>query len=252
MGSLGRHFCRHHGNALAKASVLFFMTTSLLSFAKQQTPPPIMTWAAGNDGCGFSRGDDGKYRYSLKSGDLEIILAVDSREVQEIRRRPIPVLGVFATFRYRGKESVNVRLDKFTLQFLSHSKIVESALAPGVVAARLQKDSDALTDQTEHAVRKHPEKKQALEAALRTQLDELAKMTEFVNAHTLGSDGPALTPAEPESRGWIFFDTTNRWIGSWKKREEFLLRIGVKDRIFEFPFALPPAVGDHILRRRPQ
>ena len=247
-----RLLCPHLGNALAIGSMLFFITTAPLSSAKEPTLPPTMTWAADKEGCSFTRGDDGRYRYSLKSGDLEIILAVDSREVQEIRRRPIPVLGVFATFRYRGKESVNVRLDKFTLQFLSHAKVVESALPPNVVAARLQKDSDALTDQTEREVRKHPEKKQALEAALRTQLDEMAKMTEFVNAHTLRSDGPALTPAEPESRGWIFFNTTNRWIGSWKKREEFLLRLGVKDRIFAFPFTLPPTEGDHILRRRPE
>jgi len=176
-----------------------------VTFAKDKTPPPAVTWAADKPGCTFTRGDDGKYRYALKSDDLEIILAVDSREVQEIRRRPVPVLGIYATFRYRGKESVNVRLDKFTLQFLSHAKVIESALAPGALAARLQKDSDAFTDLTEHEVRKHPEKKLELENKLRTQLDELAKMTEFVNAHTLRSDAPALTPAEPESSGWIFF-----------------------------------------------
>lgn len=243
--------CRCWGNAVGTVLLLFLLTNARLFFAEDKTPLPAMTWAADRDGCSFTRGDDGKYRYALKSGDLEIILAVDSREVQEIRRRPIPVLGVFTTFRYRGKESINIRLDKFTLQFLSHSKIVQSALAPGALAARLQNDSDRLTDQTEHEVRKHPEKKQELEARLRTHLDEMAKMTEFVNAHTVRSDGPALTPAAPEIGGWIFFDTTNRWIGSWKKQEDFLLRVAVKDRIFAFPFTLPPTAGDQILRRRP-
>ncbi len=218
--------------------------------AKDKTPVPTVTWAMDKPGSSFSRGEDGKYRYILQADNLEITLAVDSREVQEIRRRPVPVLGVFATFRYRGQESVGLRLDKLTVEFLLHSKVVQNALEPGALAARLQRDSEELTDQTEHEVRKHPEKKEELEAALRTHLQEFASMTEFVNAHALRSG--TLTAAQPELSGWIFFDTTNRWIGAWKKREEFLLHIPVKNRVFEFPFTLPPTDGDLILRRRPE
>jgi hypothetical protein len=79
-------------------------------------------------------------------------------------------------------------------------------------------------------------------------LQELTQLSEFVNSHSLRP--VMLTPAEPESSGWIFFDTTNKWIGSWKKQEQFLLRVPFKDRIFAFPFKLPPSEGDQILRRR--
>jgi hypothetical protein len=221
-----------------------------LTPAKDKVSLPTTVWAADKPGCRFTRGDDGKYRYDLKAGDLEIIIAVDSREVQEIRRRPVPVLGVFATINYSGKQSVDVNPQKLTLEFLLHSKIVQNALDTGGLTARLQRDIDELTDQTEHEVRKHPEKKDELEAALRIHLQELTQMSEFLNAHSLRSD--MLTPAEPESSGWVFFDTTNKWIGSWKKQEQFLLRIPFKDRIFAFPFKLPPTDGDLILRRRPE
>jgi hypothetical protein len=221
-----------------------------LTPAKNKASLPTTVWAADKPGCSFTRGDDGKYRYDLKAGDLEIIIAVDSREVPEIRRRPVPVLGVFATIKYSGKQSVEVNPQKLTLEFLLHSKIVQNALDTGGLTARLQRDIDELTDQTEHEVRKHPEKKDELEAALRIHLQELTQMSEFLNAHSLRSD--MLTPAEPESSGWVFFDTTNKWIGSWKKQEQFLLRIPFKDRIFAFPFTLPPTDGDLILRRRPE
>ncbi|MGA9040436.1 MAG: hypothetical protein WB421_07865 [Terriglobales bacterium] len=242
------HFVRNAAHALC-AVVLVVASASPVS-AKDKTSLPTLVWAADKPGCSFSRGEDGKYRYDLKADNLEITLAVDSREVQEIRRRPVPVLGVFATFHYQGQKSMDINPDKLTLEFLLHSKVVQNALQLGGLAARLQKDIDEITDQTEHEVRKHPEKKEELEAALRVHLQELSAMTEFVNAHSLRPG--TLTPAEPEMSGWIFFDTTNKWIGSWKKREEFLLRVPFKDRVFEFPFSLPPTEGDLILRRRPE
>jgi hypothetical protein len=230
--------------------VIFLVLCPPLTPAKDKASLPTSTWALDTPGCSFTRGDDGKYRYDLKAGDLEITIAVDSREVQEIRRRPVPVLGVFATLHYSGKQSIDVNPAKLTLEFLLHSKIVENGLETGGLSARLQRDIDELTDQTEHEVRRHPEKKDELEAALRIHLQELTQMSEFVNGHSLRPG--MLTPAEPESSGWVFFDTTNKWIGSWKKQEEFVLRVPFKDRIFAFPFKLPPTDGDLILRRRPE
>jgi hypothetical protein len=227
---------------------IFLLLCAPLISAKDKTPLPTMTWAADKPGCSFTRGEDGKYRYDLKANDLEITIAVDSREVQEIRRRPAPVLGVFATFHYQGQQSINIYPEKLSLEFVLHSKIVQNALETGGLTGRLQKDIDELTDQTEHEVRKHPEKKEELEATLRGHLQELTQMSEFVNSHSL--QPVMLTPAKPESSGWIFFDTTNKWIGSWKKQEQFLLRVPFKDRIFAFPFKLPPSEGDQILRRR--
>jgi hypothetical protein len=242
--------CHPTGTARGAISLVLLLASIPLLSAKDKTSLPILIWAADKPGCSFTRGDDGKYRYDVRADDLEITIAVDSREVQEIRRRPVPVLGVFATFHYQGKQTTNIDPDKLTLEFVLHSRIVQNALATGGLAARLQKDIGELTDQTEHEVRKHPEKKDELQARLRIHLQELTAMTEFVNSHSLRS--VMLTPAEPESSGWVFFDTTNRWIGSWKKQEEFLLRIPFKDRVFAFPFKLPPEGGDQILRRRPQ
>ena len=231
-------------------AIFLVLCTPLLVAAKDKTPLPTVIWAADKPGCSFTRGEDGKYRYGLKADDMEITIAVDSREVQEIRRRPVPVLGVHATFHYAGKQSIDINPAKLTLEFLLHSKIVESALVTGVLTNRLQKDISEFTDQTEHAIRKHPEKKDELEAALRTHLRELTQMTEFVNAHSMRQQ--LLTPEEPENSGWIFFDTTNKWIGSWKPQEEFMLRVPFKDRVFAFPFKVPPTEGDQILRRRPE
>jgi hypothetical protein len=242
--------CHPTDTARGAISLVLFLALIPLLSAKDKTSLPTLIWAADKPGCSFTRGDDGKYRYDLRADDLEITIAVDSREVQEIRRRPVPVLGVFATFHYQGKQATSINPDKLTLEFVLHSRIVQNALASGGLAARLQKDIEELTDQTEHEVRKHPEKKDELQATLRIHLQELTAMTEFVNAHSLRS--VMLTPAEPETSGWIFFDTTNKWIGSWKKQEEFLLRIPFKDRVFAFPFKLPPEAGDQILRRRRQ
>jgi hypothetical protein len=243
-----RMLCHPVRKAIGAISLLIVITSASLVWAKDKASLPTIVWAADKPGCSFSRGDDGKYRYSLKTDDLEITIAVDSREVQVVKRRPVPVLGVVAIFHYRGQQSLSVGPDKMTLQFLQHSKIVQDALQPGGLAARLQRDSSELTDQTEHAVRKHPEKKEELDATLRTHLQEMSAMTEFVNSQTLHS--ALLTPAERDRTGWVFFDTSNKWVGSFKKQEEFLLRVPFKDRVFEFPFSLPPADGDLILRRR--
>jgi hypothetical protein len=48
----------------------------------------------------------------------------------------------------------------------------------------------------------------------------------------------------------VYFSASSKWIGGWKKQEEFILRIPVANRIIEFPFALPPSEGDLLLRRR--
>ena len=73
-------------------------------------------------------------------------------------------------------------------------------------------------------------------------------MTRFLSTHSLRE--ATLNPGDPEVGGWIFFETKSKWIGDWKKQETFLLRFRFKNRVFEFPFTLPPSEGDLILRRR--
>ena len=36
----------------------------------------------------------------------------------------------------------------------------------------------------------------------------------------------------------------------WKSREDFILRLWMKDKVYEFPFSMPPTEGDVILRKR--
>jgi hypothetical protein len=79
---------------------------------------------------------------------------------------------------------------------------------------------------------------------------ELVEMQEFLRTRSLRP--VRLDRETPETNGWVFFSAKSKWIGEWKKREDFVLRIPVENRVFEFPFSLPPAEGDLILRRRPE
>jgi hypothetical protein len=60
-----------------------------------------------------------------------------------------------------------------------------------------------------------------------------------------------LEPANPEVRGWVFFNTKSKWLGGWKAQEEFILRVPLAGKIFEFPFKLPPEKGELLLQKRP-
>src|SRR5208283_2765418 len=59
-----------------------------------------------------------------------------------------------------------------------------------------------------------------------------------------------LDRGNPEAVGWVFFNTDNKWLGGWKAQEEFVLRVPLEGKVFEFPFRLPPedvAQRDHSL-----
>src|ERR1700683_1039525 len=90
---------------------------------KRSPQPLAVRWAEEQPGCTFSRGDDGKYRYGLWSGDAGITLAVDAREVQVIQHRNWPIFGVLLTIRYRGVESLDASPNGITLQFMKHFKV---------------------------------------------------------------------------------------------------------------------------------
>ena len=109
---------------------------------------------------------------------------------------------------------------------------------------------EALGEETERTIRKHPEKKNETKATLQARAKNLAEMIEFLSTRSLRPI--KLVPEKPETSGWVFFSTKSKWIGDWKKQEEFVLRIPVGNRVVEFPFALPPSRGDLILRRRPE
>jgi hypothetical protein len=215
---------------------------------EKQTLPPILRWDEEQPGCTFSAGDDGKYRYGLWSEDVGITLAVDARELQVIRHRQWPILGVFLTIHYRGASSLDTTPDGITMQFTKHFKVVQASLDPDTYSQKIQADADALDDQTRREAKKDPEKKQISETRLQEYQKSANEMIEFLT--TKGLHPAHLDRANPEVSGWVFFDTKSKWLGSWKTQEEFILRVPLDGKIFEFPFKLPPKKGELLLQKR--
>lgn len=216
---------------------------------KDKAPrPPTVRWSEQQPGCTFSRGDDGKYRYGLWSGDVGIVLAVDAREAQAVPHRHWPIFAVFLTIRYRGAGSLDTSADGIALQFMKHFKVVQPALDPDGYTQKIQSDADAEDDETRRDAGKHPERKQALETRLQDYQKSADEMIEFFSTKSLR---PAhLDKANPEVSGWVFFDTKSKWLGGWKTQEEFVLRVPLAGKIFEFPFKLPPEKGELLLQKR--
>ncbi|HZR55554.1 MAG TPA: hypothetical protein VFA74_01675 [Terriglobales bacterium] len=205
-------------------------------------------WDANNPGCTFNRGEDGKYRYGISQNDIKVMIAVDAQEIAKVRRRVLPLFGVLLTVDYLGKNSLDVQTKDINLEFVKHAQVVHYLVDPDRLTEHLQDNSDALDNQTRHTVRHEPGKKQEQEAMLQAHLKDIADMMEFLGTQALR--GTTLDPGKPEASGWIFFSTKDKFIGGWKTPEEFVLRVPVGDRLFEFPFKLPPQPGDLILRRR--
>jgi hypothetical protein len=215
---------------------------------KHTPPPPVVRWDEDRPGCTFSVGDDGKYRYGLWSGDAGVTLAVDARELQVISHRTWPILGLFLTIRYRGAASLDTTTDEITLRFMKHYKIVQTSLDPDEYTQQIQADADAFDDETRREAKNHPEKKEVYEARLQEYQKSANEMIEFLG--TKGLRPAHLDRANPEVSGWVFFDTKSKWLGSWKTQEEFIFRLRLDGKVFEFPFKLPPKKGELLLQKR--
>jgi hypothetical protein len=215
---------------------------------KEKPKPPTVQWNEESPGCTFSHTADGKYHYGLWSGDAGVTLSVDSQEVEKIRRRHEPFFGVLLTVRYRGQRGLDLDGGSATLEFVKHFKVVQPALDPEAFSEKVQIDADELDHQTAREVEKHPEEKDKKEAYVRAFQKDATELLEFVSKNSLRS--VHLNPANSEASGWVLFSASSKWIGSWKKQEEFVLRVPVEGKIFEFPFKLPPKEGELLLRKR--
>lgn len=215
---------------------------------KGKSALPTLSWDENRPGSTFAAGVDGKYRYGLWSGDVGVVLAVDAREVQIVAHRIEPILGVLLTVRYRGDRSLEVAPEKISLQFMKHFKVVEIALDPGDYTQKIQADADLIDDNFKHRIAQNPEKKQALETRLQNYQKSVSELIEFVGQKSLQ---PAhLDRGNPEANGWVFFNTDTKWIGRLKAQEEFVLRVPLDGKIFQFPFKVPPKTGELLLRKR--
>jgi hypothetical protein len=83
---------------------------------------------------------------------------------------------------------------------------------------------------------------------VRAFLKDSAELQEFVGKNSLRPT--RLGPGNSEASGWVLFSTNSKWIGGWKKQEEMILRVPIDEKIFEFPFKLPPKPGEELLRKR--
>jgi hypothetical protein len=242
----------NHGlSKLSKAIGLLLLSLACLAAARasaKEKPGSAVRWMEGSPGCTFSRDDDGKYRYGLWTDDLGVTFAIDSQELQKSTKRLDPFLAILVSFHYRGTASIDVRAHAIKLEFISHHHVQHRAVDPESFSTEYKDLVDSAAEQVQREIKKHPQKKEEQEEALRAATVELAQMQEFLMAHSLHP--VKLDSGNREASGWIFFKARDQWIGKWKVQEEFLLLIPVGNRIFEFPFKLPPREGDLILRKR--
>ena len=223
----------------------------MLSHAEKQKPLPAVRWTAGAPGCAFERGDDGRYRWTMTGKDLTVTLLVDSQELTKSRRRFYHLLGAYVSATYTGQDKFEFPAD-VRIDFVRHHDVLEAYMDPTELSNRLQNDIDTLVFETERQIKKNPKITDEKTAYLREYEKEAAEFIEFLSTQSLDPAGATLTPGNPEAHGWVFFATSSKWIGPWKAREDFILGVWMKDKVWQFPFSLPPAEGDLILRKPPE
>lgn len=229
-------------------ALLFAFGPEHVAADKKDTAPATLRWSEIQPGCTFSRDKDGKYRYALWTDDFGIILAVDSQELQVLPKRVEPFVALHLTVRYRGNNSLIVDPRRATLEFVKHFKLVQPALNPEEFARQTQDDADAVEHETQREIKKHPDRREAREKYVEAFQKETEEFLEFLSARTLPY--VQLDKDHAEITGWVLFSAKNKWLGTWERPEEFVLRMPLAGRIVEMPFSLPPQQGDLILRQR--
>ncbi len=233
---------------LVQSLILSLLLTS--SFAKnKKTTVPTLRWQEGAPGCSLDTAErDHLDRYSIASDTLRISLAVDPRELTLSQRRADHVVGLLITIRNNGAAPLVVKPNDATLEFVKHSQWRFPSWDTDILANHIQDKTDSLMHQTDKDLEKRPEKVEQNEERLREHQKLVSEMVDFLS--TQGLREMALDSTTPEVTGWIFFPSRGKWVGEWKKREEFVFRIPIGSWIVEFPFLLPPAARP-ILKERP-
>jgi hypothetical protein len=233
---------------LGLASISLWSAFVPPTLGKKKSDLRVVRWDEGSPGCTFSRTVDGRYNYGLWSDDLGMDLAVDSQELEKVRRRHELFFSILLTVHYRGAGTLDVKPGDISLEFVKHFKLVQTSLNPEDFSQKVQNDADEFDHQIARDVERHPEQKEAKQAYMQTFQKDSAELLEFLSRNTLKPS--RLDSANREAAGWVLFSTDSKWIGGWKKQEEFVLRVPVAGKIFEFPFKLPPEQGELLLRQR--
>lgn len=229
--------------------IVLFLLASVAIAANKQTPPTLR-WTENTANCTLRDADDGRTYYGLSSGDFEITLAVDRQELEKISHRASPTMGVFLSFHYTGSDKFEVLENKMYLEFTKHYQVVKGSLDPDEMVEHLQQNVDDLTDEvTRHDIKKHPELKDQKESELQQRLKDYTEMMDFISTRALKP--VTLDSSNSSASGWVFFSIKDKWIGPWRKPEEFVLRFPVENLMVEFPFTLPPKGAKVEFRKRP-
>lgn len=217
--------------------------------AKKKPPLPTVRWTAGAPGCTFQRGDDNRERWTLHDKDkaIDFTLLVDSQELAKSMHHGFyRVFALYLAVNYQGEPNFEFPAD-LRLDYVRHHDIIETPVDPALLQNKLQNDLDTKVFDTEREIKKHPELKDQKIARLRIDEKEGAEFIEFLSTQYLTST--ILNSGNPEVHGWVLFPTRNKFIGPWKDHEDFILNIYSKDKVWQFPFTLPPPPADLILKK---
>jgi hypothetical protein len=221
-----------------------------LGHASKKKELPAVRWTADAPGCTFEPTDDGHYRWTMTGHDLTVKLLLDSQELAKSRHRFYHLLGAYISVTYTGADKFEFPAD-VRIDFVRHHDVVEGYEDPLELSNKLQNDIDTKVFETERQIKKNPKITDEKTALLREYEKVAAEFIEFLSTQSLDLNTAMLSPGNPEAHGWVFFATKNKWIGPWKEREDFILSVRMKDKIWQFPVSLPPAEGDLILRKPP-
>jgi hypothetical protein len=236
--------------ALPLCALLSCVTLAPIGQAERKKQLPAVRWIAGAPGCTFERADEGKYRWTMAGRDLTLTLIVDSQELAQSRHRFYNLFGVYVSAIYTGQDKLEFPAD-VRIDFVRHHDVFEAYADPTELSNKLQNDVDTKVFETERQIKKNPKIAEEQTALLRVYQKEAAEFIEFLSTKTLEPKTMMLNPGNPEDQGWVLFETNNKWIGPWKEREDFVISIWMKDKIWQFPISLPPTEGDLILRKPP-
>jgi hypothetical protein len=211
-----------------------------ISVSAKQKQIQAVRWREGDPQCTLQKSSDGLYHYALSYETESITLTIDPQELQKTRRTLKHVFRVLLTFRNSGTTPLLVGPENITLELVDHFHVRMSSLDPEDFSYRIQDDSDELIHQSERELKKHPERKELIEAKLKEHEKLVTEWLEYLSTQALSD--VTLDTGRPEITGMVFFSTKTKWKGDWKSEENFVLRIGDSgDRVvFEFPFTLPP------------
>jgi hypothetical protein len=232
---------------VSSAILVCVLLSPTMSPAKKKELPSVR-WTAGAPGCTFERRDDGKYRWTMTGNDLTVTLLMDSQELAKSRHRFYQLLAAFVSVTYNGQGKFEFPAD-VRIDFVRHHDVVEGYEDPARLSNTLQNDVDTKIFETERKIKKDPKIAEEKTTLLREYQKEAAEFIEFLTTQTLSPDTAMLNPGNPEDHGWVLYSTRNKWIGPWKEREDFIVSVWMKDKIWQFPFSLPPTEGDLILRK---